>query len=106
MPPDQLKSNNEKNHLPAEKKLMSAAGSKGFDVTMTTFSTPPDYAAMAALIKSDLAQIGGNPNIVPQDPVTFGAKNSAGDFDWDLTGRGMRGDVDGYVAELNTVRQT
>jgi len=80
---------------------MSQAGSKGFDVTMTTFSTPPDYSSMAALIKSDLAQIGINVNIVPQDPVTFGANNSAGSFDWDLTGRGMRGDVDGYVAEFN-----
>ena len=31
----------------------------GFDVTMTTFSLV-DYAAMSALIKSDLAQIGIN----------------------------------------------
>jgi peptide/nickel transport system substrate-binding protein len=103
---DQLKSNYEKYDLPAAKKLMSQAGSKGFDVTMTTFSTPPDYPAMAALIKSDLSQIGINVNIVPQDPVTFGANNSAGSFDWDLTGRGMRGDVDGYVAEFNPVSPT
>jgi ABC-type transport system substrate-binding protein len=81
---------------------MAAAGqTKGFDVTMTTFSTPTDFAAVAALIKSDLSQIGINVNIVPQDPVTFGANNSAGKFDWDLTARGMRGDVDGYVAEYN-----
>src|SRR5690348_1971852 len=106
IPTDQLKSNYEKYDLPAAKKLMSQAGSKGFDVTLTTFSTPPDYAAMAALIKSDLAQIGINVNIVPQDPVTFGANNSAGQFDWDLTGRGMRGDVDGYVAEFNPVSPT
>lgn len=106
IPDDELHSKYEKYDLPNAKKLMAAAGSKGFDVTMTTFSTPPDYAAMAALIKSDLAQIGINLNIVPQDPVTFGAKNSAGDFDWDLTGRGMRGDVDGYVAEFNPVGPT
>ena len=80
---------------------MTKAGSKGFDVTMTTFSTPTDYTAVAALLKNDLAQIGINVNIVPQDPVTFGANNSAGSFDWNLTGRGMRGDVDGYVAEYN-----
>jgi peptide/nickel transport system substrate-binding protein len=101
LPTDQLQSNYEKYDLPAAKKLMTDAGSKGFDITMTTFSTPPDYAAIAALIKNDLAQIGINVNIVPQDPVTFGANNSAGAFDWDLTGRGMRGDVDGYVAEFN-----
>jgi peptide/nickel transport system substrate-binding protein len=98
---DELHSKYEKYDLPNAKKLMSAANAKGFDVTMTTVSTPADFAAMAALIKSDLAQIGINVNIVPQDPVTFGAKNSAGDFDWDLTSRGMRGDVDGYVAEFN-----
>ena len=98
---DQLKSNYEKYDLPTAKKLMAAAGSKGFDVTMTTFSTPTDFSALAALIKNDLAQIGINVTIVPQDPVTFGANNSAGSFDWDLTARGMRGDVDGYVAEYN-----
>jgi peptide/nickel transport system substrate-binding protein len=98
---EELQSKYEKYDLPTAKKLMAQAGSKGFDVTMTTFSTPLDYPAMAALIKSDLAQIGINVNIVPQDPVTFGANNSAGSFDWDLTGRGMRGDVDGYVAEFN-----
>jgi peptide/nickel transport system substrate-binding protein len=101
IPTDQLKSNYEKYDLPTAKKLMAAAGSKGFDVTMTTFSTPTDFSALAALIKNDLAQIGINVTIVPQDPVTFGANNSAGSFDWDLTARGMRGDVDGYVAEFN-----
>jgi len=43
---------------------------------------------------------------VPQDPVTFGANNSAGSFDLDLTSRGMRGDVDGYVAEFNPTGPT
>ena len=100
-PEDQLQSKYEKYDLPTAKELMSGGGSKGFDVTMTTFSTPTDFAAIAALIKNDLSQIGINVNIVPQDPVTFGANNSAGTFDWDLTARGMRGDVDGYVAEYN-----
>jgi peptide/nickel transport system substrate-binding protein len=101
LPTDQLKSTYEKYDLPTAKKLMADAGSKGFDVTMTTFSTPTDFSALAALIKNDLSQIGINVTIVPQDPVTFGANNSAGNFDWDLTSRGMRGDVDGYVAEYN-----
>src|SRR3954464_4783783 len=95
IPSDQLKETYEKYDLPMAKKLMTDAGqSKGFDVTMTTFSTPADFSAIAALIKNDLQQIGINVNIVPQDPVTFGANNSAGKFDWDLTARGMRGDVD------------
>ena len=39
IPSDQLKTKYEKYDLPNAKKLMSAAGSKGFDVTLTTFST-------------------------------------------------------------------
>ncbi|HEY4347986.1 MAG TPA: ABC transporter substrate-binding protein [Gaiellaceae bacterium] len=101
IPAAQLQSNYEKYDLPKAKSLMKQAGVSGFDVTMTTFSTPDDFAATAALMKNDLAQIGINVNIVTQDPVTFGANNSAGSFDWDLTARGMRGDVDGYVAEYN-----
>ena len=53
---------------------------------MTTFSTPTDFSSIAALIQNDLSQIGITVNIVPQDPATFGANNSAGAFDWDLTG--------------------
>jgi len=101
LPTDQLQSNYEKYDLPTAKSLMKQAGVSGFDVTMSTFSTPNDFSALAALIANDLSQIGINVNIVTQDPVTFGANNSAGSFDWDLTARGMRGDVDGYVAEYN-----
>lgn len=101
IPSDQLKSNYEKYDLPAAKALMKQAGVSGFNVTMTTFSTPTDFTQIAALMQNDLSQIGINVSIVPQDPVTFGANNSAGAFDWDLTARGMRGDVDGYVAEFN-----
>ncbi len=84
------------------KSLMAAAGyASGFPVTLTTFSTPADYQQMAQLIAADLAQIGITVSIVPQDSATFAANNGTGAFDWDLTGRGMRGDVDGYVAEFN-----
>jgi len=97
---DELKSNYEKYDLPKAKSLMKAAGSSGFNVTMSTFSLV-DYAAMSALIKSDLAQIGINVNIVAQDSATFAARNGVGNFEWDLTGRGMRGDPDGYVNEYH-----
>jgi peptide/nickel transport system substrate-binding protein len=102
MPQAQLKNIYAKYNLPKAKALMAAAGqSKGFDITLTTFSTPLDYPAMAALIQSYLKQININVNIQPQDPATFAANNGRGTFDLDLTGRGMRGDVDGYVAEFN-----
>jgi peptide/nickel transport system substrate-binding protein len=102
IPPKELKTKWEKYDLPKAKALMKQAGfSKGFDITLTTFSTPLDFPAMAALIQSYLKQININVNIVAQDPATFAAKNGQGAFEMDLTARGMRGDVDGYVAEFN-----
>jgi ABC-type transport system substrate-binding protein len=53
---------------------MKAAGSSGFNVTMTTFATPTDLAEIAALIASDLSQLGINVNIVTQDSATFAAQ--------------------------------
>jgi peptide/nickel transport system substrate-binding protein len=97
-----LKNKYEKYDLPRAKQLMAAAGySKGFDITMTTFSTPLDFPAIAALIQNQLKRINVNVNIVAQDPATFAANNGKGNFDLDLTARGMRGDVDGYTAEFN-----
>jgi peptide/nickel transport system substrate-binding protein len=97
-----LKNKYEKYDLPTAKKLMAAAGfSKGFQITMTTFSTPLDFPALAALIQNQLKKINVDVNIVAQDPATFAANNGKGSFDLDLTARGMRGDVDGYTAEFN-----
>ena len=98
---DELMSQYEKYDLPTAKSLMKQAGVNGFSVTMTTFATPGDFASVAALIANDLQQIGITVNIVPQDTATFAANNGTGAFDWDLTSRGMRGDVDGYVAEFH-----
>ncbi len=102
IPQAELKSKYEKYDLPTAKKLMAAAGqSKGFDVTLSTFATPLDFPAIAALIQNQLKAININVNVVAQDAATFGANNGKGNFEWDLTARGMRGDVDGYVAEFN-----
>ena len=102
IPQKELKTKWEKYDLPKAKALMKAAGfSKGFDLQLSTFSTPLDFPAMAALIQSYLKQININVNIVAQDPATFAANNGKGNFEMDLTARGMRGDVDGYVAEFN-----
>ncbi len=88
--------------LPMAKKLMAAAGqSKGFSVDLSTFSTPLDFPQVASVIKSQLKAINIDVNIVAQEPGTFAANNGKGAFEWDLTARGMRGDVDGYMAEFN-----
>jgi peptide/nickel transport system substrate-binding protein len=87
--------------LPMAKKLMSDAGqSRGFSVTMTTFALQ-DYPLISAVVQSQLKQINIDVNIVAQEAGTFAANNGRGSFDWDLTGRGMRGDVDGYLAEFH-----
>jgi peptide/nickel transport system substrate-binding protein len=102
IPQAELKSKWEKYDVPTAKKLMAAAGySKGFDINLSTFSTPLDFPAMAALIQNQLKAININVNVVAQDPATFAANNGKGSFEMDLTARGMRGDVDGYTAEFN-----
>jgi peptide/nickel transport system substrate-binding protein len=88
--------------LPRARQLMRQAGfTRGFDVTMTTFSTPLDFPALASVMKSQLARINIDVNIEAQEPGTFARNNGIGNFDWDLTARGMRGDVNGYLAEFN-----
>lgn len=102
IPQAELKSKWEKYDLPKAKALMKAAGfANGFDITLTTFSTPLDFPAMAALIQSYLKAININVKVEAQDPATFAANNGKGAFEVDLTARGMRGDVDGYTSEFN-----
>jgi peptide/nickel transport system substrate-binding protein len=98
----ELRGKYQKFDLPKARALMRAAGlERGFTVEMTTFSTPLDFAQVAAVIKAQLKRINIDVNIVAQEPGTFAANNGRGAFDWDLTARGMRGDVDGYMAEYN-----
>ena len=98
----ELRNRYEKHDLAKARALMRAAGvANGFTVEMTTFSTPLDFSQVAAVIKSQLNRININVNIVAQEPGTFAAENGRGTFEWDLTARGMRGDVDGYMAEFN-----
>jgi peptide/nickel transport system substrate-binding protein len=96
-----LRQKYEKFDLPMAKKLMADAGlAKGFSVTMTTFALQ-DYPLISAVVQSQLKRINIDVNIVAQEAGTFATANGLGTFDWDLTGRGMRGDVDGYVAEFH-----
>ncbi len=98
----ELKTKYLKHDLPKARALMAAAGQqRGFSVTLTTFSTPLDFSQMASVIKEQLKRINIDVNIVAQEPGTFAAANGRGSFEWDLTARGMRGDVDGYLAEFN-----
>lgn len=81
---------------------MAAAGqSKGFSVELMTFSTPLDFQQVAAIIQSNLKAINIDINIVSLESGTLNARAGVGQFDWALTSRGMRGDVDGFLAEFN-----
>lgn len=102
LPQSELKSKWQKFDLAKARALLREAGyANGFEVTMTTFSTPLDFQQVASVIKAQLARINITVNIQAEEPGTFAANNGAGRFDWDLTARGMRGDVDGYLAEFN-----
>jgi peptide/nickel transport system substrate-binding protein len=97
----ELRQKYEKFDLPKARKLMADAGfARGFSVTMTTFALQ-DYPLISAVVQSQLKAINIDVDIVAQEAGTFAAANGLGTFDWDLTGRGMRGDVDGYVAEFH-----
>ena len=100
----ELKTKYQKFDLVKAKALMAAAGqSKGFSVKLSTFSTPLDFPQVASVIKSQLQTINIDVEIVAQEPGTFATNNGAGNFEWDLTSRGMRGDVDGYLNEYNPI---
>ena len=92
--------------LPAAKKLMADAGmSKGFSVEMTIVSLQ-DYPSVAALLVQQMKQINIDVNVRGTEIGTFAAIYNAGTYNWFLNGRGMRGDVDGYVQEFHPASAT
>jgi peptide/nickel transport system substrate-binding protein len=100
---DELKSKYEKFDVPTAKQLMSDAGlAKGFAVTLQSISAPPDYTDAAQVVKEQLKQINIDVTVQPLEIGQFAKNNGAGTFDWQLTGRGMRGDPDGFVHEYRT----
>jgi peptide/nickel transport system substrate-binding protein len=101
-----LKHKYAKYDLPAAKKLMADAGmSKGFSVDMTIVNLQ-DYPSVAALLVQQMKQINIDVNIKGTEIGTFASIYSAGTYDWFLNGRGMRGDVDGFVQEFHPASAT
>ena len=102
----QLKQKYAKFDLPAAKKLMADAGmSRGFSVDMTIVNLQ-DYPSVAALLVQQMKQINIDLNVKGTEIGTFAAIYNAGSYDWFLNGRGMRGDVDGYVQEFHPASAT
>lgn len=101
IPQATLKSTYEKFDLPQAKALMKAAGyENGFSVTLQAIAEPADYTQVAEVIKDQLQAININVTIQSIDIGTFGANNTAGSFEWQSTGRGMRGDPSGYFSDF------
>ena len=101
-----LKRKYAKYDVPKAKKLMADAGmAKGFSVDMTIVNLQ-DYPSVAALLVQHMKQINIDVNIKGTEIGTFASIYSAGTYDWFLNGRGMRGDVDGYVQEFHPASAT
>jgi peptide/nickel transport system substrate-binding protein len=102
----QLKTKYAKYDLPMAKKLMADAGkSSGFSVEMTIVSLQ-DYPSVAALLVQQMKAINIDLKIKGTEIGTFAAIYNAGSYDWFLNGRGMRGDVDGFVQEFHPASAT
>ena len=65
-----------------------------------------DYPSVAALLVQHMKQINIDLNIKGTEIGTFAAIYNAGTYDWFLNGRGMRGDVDGFVQEFHPASAT
>jgi len=84
------------------KQLMAEAGvANGFSVTLQSIAHPTDYTESAQVIKQQLAAININVTVQPLEIGTFAANNGNGSFEWQNTGRGMRGDPSGYIADFD-----
>lgn len=98
---DQLKSTYEKYDVAQAQALMKEAGyEKGFSVILQAIAEPADYTQVAEVIKAQLQAINIDVTIQSLDIGTFGANNSSGNFEWQSTGRGMRGDPSGYFSDF------
>lgn len=83
------------------KKLLADAGfANGFEIVLTTLNPPPDYQAMAEIVKENLKKIGIEVKLNIKDLANFAKDYNEGTFEWLLNGRGMRHDPTGYVNEF------
>lgn len=85
------------------KALMAEAGlTDGFSVTLQAIASPADYTRIAEIVKESLRQINIDVSVEPLEIGTFADNNGKGNFEWQSTGRGMRGDASGYVIDFRT----
>ncbi len=96
-----LKSKYFKQDVAGAKKLMADAGfAQGFPVTLQAISAPRYYTQIAEIVREQLKPIGIDVTVQPLEIGTFAKNNGDGAFEWQSTGRGMRGDVSGFVNDF------
>jgi peptide/nickel transport system substrate-binding protein len=99
---DALKLKWERYDVPKARALMAEAGvANGFSVTLQSIAHPTDYTQNAEVIKEQLKLININVTVQPLEIGTFARNNGQGDFEWQSTGRGMRGDPSGFIADFD-----
>jgi len=101
LPVDELRNNYLAYDVEKAKALLAEGGyPDGFDVTMQVINWP-DITACGVVVAEHLAAIGINVTVEPLEFPVFAANNGEGNFDWQLTQRGFRGDISGFVNEFS-----
>jgi peptide/nickel transport system substrate-binding protein len=85
------------------KQLMADAGfADGFKVTLQAISAPREYTQIAEILRERLKAIKIEVSVEPLEIGTFAKNNGDGTFEWQSTGRGMRGDPSGFIVDYRT----
>lgn len=83
------------------KALLKAAGhGGGFELPMNSIAQPVAYTKVAEAIASQLKQVGISVTVNPEQIATFAAQDGAGRYEWESTGRGMRGDPSFFFSDF------
>ena len=99
--PDELSKGTQKYDPDGAKKLLATAGfPNGFDILLYTISAPNDYTQIGEVVKENLAKIGINVAVQPEEIGSISKRVGDGSFDFLATGRGMRPDVTGHVVDF------
>jgi peptide/nickel transport system substrate-binding protein len=102
IPVDELRNNFLAFDLEKAKALLAEAGyADGFSITMQSIATPRDFTQCAEVVREHLKEINIDVTVEPLEFGEFAKNNGEGNYDFQLTGRGFRGDPSGFVNEFN-----
>jgi len=89
------------NDVDQAKVLMEEAGyADGFEVELQAIAAPRSYTQNAEIVSEAVKQLNIDAKVVPLEIGTFADNNGKGLYQWQATGRGMRGDPSGYVIDF------